>query len=340
MKKLTIIASLLFAFQINAQNTTNPSEYLSYFSTEYNELNAKMWAYTSQVANGKSARKVEATRKELIAASDKSLAKTRTAKDFNGDGEYRKSLNNFYQVLNAVLKEDYSKIVDMEAIAEQSYDLMEAYITAREQAGEKVSDAGKELDQELRNFCKKNNVNLIEDQSDISKKMEIASQVYDTYNQVYLIFFKAMKQEAYLMNAMSNQDLSSIEQNREALIAASEEGLEKLKAVQPYGKDSSMIVATKDLLNMYIQEANAVDETINLILATENFNKIKTSMDQKKPKDRTKEDVDQYNNAVNEMNAKVTSSNENNERFNKERAKKIDNWNSVAEKFTKKHVPK
>ena len=63
-------------------------------------------------------------------------------------------------------------------------------------------------------------------------------------------------------------------------------------------------------------------------------------VDQKKPKNRTQEDVDQFNNGVNEMNDAATKYNNATEDSNKQRGELIDSWNKAAEKFTNRHVPK
>lgn len=331
---------LVVSFQGMAQNTENPVEYMNFFSEEFKALQSKMWDYTSKVSHGKSARKIENTRKELIAQSNQAVSKVRTAKPYKGDKTYKDSVLHYFTVVNLVLKEDYEKLVNMEEVAEQSYDLMEAYMTARELAGQKQNEASQTVNRAQKAFCAANNINLLEASDNLSKKMEVAGKVYEHYNEVYLIFFKSMKQEAYLIDAISRQDVSSIEQNREALAATAEEGLNKLKAVKLHENDPSMVQATEALLKMYQTESKDVEAQLNYLLMVEKFNTVKAAFDQKKEKDRKQEDVDQYNKAVNDMNNSVNASNTVNEKYNKSRSKMIDNWNNTAEKFTNKHVPK
>jgi uncharacterized coiled-coil DUF342 family protein len=68
--------------------------------------------------------------------------------------------------------------------------------------------------------------------------------------------------------------------------------------------------------------------------------KIKEGFDQIKEKNRTQENIDEINNAGNELNAAVEAYNKRNEVNNKTRGSLIDDWNTAAEKFTNKHVPK
>lgn len=342
MKHLLLTASLIIGGIGFAQDMTNGGTYMDYFSAENEQLQADMWDYTRTISHGKSARKVEKRRGELINTSNSALRKAENSKAFNDDTEYRDAIIEYYKVINLVLKEDYAKLVDMEEVAEQSYDLMEAYMTARELASDKQAEAAEKLTEAQKKFAEENNITLITSEDDsMDKKMKIAGQVYDHYNEVYLIFFKSNKQEMYLLDALGTNDLSAIEQNREALLGTVEEGLEKLKDVKPYAGDRAMMEATEALFKFYEDEASkGMEAAIDFIMKSENFTKIKTAFDEKKEKNRTQEDVDQYNKAVNEMNEAVNVFNETNESNNKRRAKLVNAWNNTAEKYTNTHVPR
>lgn len=338
LKRVFLLGLFAISFTANSQTAI---EYMNSFSAEYQKLQQDMWDYTSSVSHGKSARKVEKRRFELIQTSNASLSKAKSMKAFNKSTTYRDSVVEYFKVVNLVLKEDYAKIVDMEEIAENSYDAMEAYMTARERANDKLVEVGKMVEREQKRFAEENDIKLIESKDALDKKMEIADKVYDHYNEVYLIFFKSYKQEAYLMDAIQKKDINAIEQNREALIATAKEGLDKLKNVELYNNDKSMVLATIDLLNFYISEAEKETPKISdYLLKEENFNKIKANFEKKSEKSRTKADVDAYNKGVNDMNAAVGKYNASNEILNKGRSRNIENWNKAAETFTDKHVPK
>lgn len=335
--KLTLVATIL-SMTAFCQEAV---EYLDYFSEDYQNIQNEMWEYTKTVSHGKSARKVEKSRMGLIQTSDNALKRAQKIGDFNGSTRYRDSVIHYFEIINLVLKEDYAKLVDMEEVAEQSYDLMEAYMLAKELASEKQSAAGKMVSREQELFAEENNINLIHSSSELDKKMTIANEVYDTYNQVYLIFFKSFKQEDYLIDATSSQDVNAIEQNREGLKMTIAEGREKLDGIEPYQGDKSMIDATKELFDFYENEAVEGGDIIqDYFEKVEKFQQVKKAFEEIKEKNRTQEDVDTYNNSVNEMNAAIEAYNKFNDEANEKRSKLIDNWNNVAEKFTHTHVPK
>ncbi len=340
-KRLPFLMLMLALLFVSASRAETAVEYMESFSNQYQALQKDMWDYTSSVSHGKSARKVEKRRMELIATAQKALGSARAAKDFGGTTDYRDAVIDFFEIYYNVLNEDYAKIVDMEEIAEQSYDNMEAYMTAKELATDKLMEAGEIVQEAQEKFAKENNITLLEREDDMSRKMEIASKVYDHYNEVYLIFFKSFKQEVYLLDAIGRKDLNAVEQNRVALKATAEEGIEKLKALEPYGGDRSLVDNNMELLKFYIQEADReVPKMTDYFLKEENFMKVKTNFDQIKEKNRTQKDVDTYNQAVNDMNAAVEAYNSANESTNNLRGKYIDSWNRTAQKYTDKHVPK
>ncbi|MDG1334313.1 MAG: hypothetical protein P8P74_18410 [Crocinitomicaceae bacterium] len=342
MKHLLSLAALFLALNLTAQSSSNPGEYMDYFSSEYLQIQEDMWDYTRSVSHGKSARKVEKRRSELIQTTSSAKNKAKRAKGFKEDVRYRDSVVMYFELIEIVLKEDYAKIVDMEAIAEQSYDAMEAYMMARDLASDKMKEAGEMINREHRKFAEDNGITIIEgEDTKLDQKMEIANQVYDHYNEIYLIFFKSYKQELYLMEAIDRNDINAIEQNRDALLSTVEEGMGKLKEVKLYQGDKSMIEATRNLLKFYQKEAGeGIDVILEFFEANESFAKIKEAFEAKKEKNRTQEDVDTFNAAVEKVNKAVNDYNSGNETANKERGEKIDNWNKAAEKFTSKHVPR
>jgi hypothetical protein len=316
-------------------------EYLDVIGKEFNEIQKNTWDYTRSAAHGKSARKVEKRRKEVIGSNKDAIRKIGGLPALNGSTILRDSAVSFLKVNYAVLNEDYAKLMDMEEIAEQSYDAMEAYMLAKERANEKLHNAGEMIEAEYNRFARDNNINLIEKNDKLSRNMAIANKVYKHYNQVYLVFFKSYKQEAYLMDALSRNDVNSIEQNRTALAKTSAEGLTKLKAVEPYNADNSLIKSCQEMLEFYNTEAEKKLAAVSgFYVAKDNFDKIKASFESKPADQRNKEDVDRYNKSVGDYNTATGDYNRVTAELNAQRASLIQNWNQAGDRFTDKHVPK
>ncbi len=345
MKQLLKINFLLivFAMLISSRSTAqyeNAGQYLDHINNASQALTTKYLVYMSAVSHGKSARKVEKRRTEVVNAINETRYMIQGMPPWKGDRSLKDTTVAYLKILNSVFNDDYGKIVNMEEIAEQSYDLMEAYMLAQEKAYEKLNEAGKKQNDMQREFAKKNDITLLESTSELSGKSKTASEVLKHTNEVYLVFFKVHKQEGYLIEALNQKNLVSIEQNINSLKRLAEEGMEKLKAIKGYNNDASLIAACRNMMNFYRSEATRSTVLSEYILKEENFMKIKKQFESKPSGKRTQADVDQFNNGVNDINAALKTFNATNAELNKERASGLNDWNKVYAKYLDEYMPK
>lgn len=317
-------------------------EYMDDINKDMKDITKASWEYVSATSHGNNAKKVDKKRLDVLQIL--SDAKTHVAQigDFNGNTEYRDAVVKYLDMSYSIFNEDYANLVDMEEVADQSYDFMEAYMLAKEKANEKLDQAGDDMQLAEEKFAKDNNINLLDPEKDkISKNLEISNLVYDHYNEVYLIFFKSYKQEFFMMEAINANDVNAIEQNRNALVTNATEGIDKLKKMTGYNNDASIIIACKKLLEFYKSEAEKDIPVIqDFYLKKENFEKVQSAFDAKKEKDRTQADVDQYNDAVKSYNDAIGKLNSTNKKLNEDRSKNIEGWNKSVDSFLDKQVPK
>jgi hypothetical protein len=341
MKKLTLlflISTLCFSVRSSAQAFENAVDYMDHIGKANQALTEKYLVYLSGMSHGKSARKVEKRRQEVIAAISDTRYNIMGMPPFKGDRTLRDTTVAYLKILNSVFNEDYGKIVNMEEIAEQSYDAMEAYMLAQEKANEKLQEASARQNAMQKQFADKNNIKLVDSESATEAKMKLASAVMKHYNDVYLVFFKAYKQEAYFLDALNQKKLSSIEQNLNSLENFSDQGLDKLKEMKGYGGDASLIIACRNMLNFYKEEVKKSALLTDYFLKEENFAKMKKQFDAKGSK-RTQQDIDQYNKGVNDMNAASNTYNSTNNELNKQRTSALNNWNSAVKKYMDGYMP-
>jgi regulator of RNase E activity RraB len=330
---------LLFVFSLSFSCffAQNPVEYMNQVSSEFKSIQSATWDYTKSVAKNKSAKKVNKNRLELIKTISSSIEKVKKVGAYNGETYYRDSILSYLEMNKAVVAQDYEKIMNLEEIAEQSYDLMDAYITAQEAASDKLAAYGEMVDEVEKRFAKENNINLIESTDKIGLKLKKAGEVYDYYNPIYLIFFKSFKQEAYLLDAMNKADVAAMEQNKSTLETFATEGLELLKGKVAFNGDESLKNAAIEQLKFYQEEAQKFQVLIDFQSTKDAFEKAQKDMEAKKGK-QTQEDVDTYNALVKEYNMKIAEYNSTINDLNNKRSKLLNNWNNTANSFTSKHV--
>ena len=315
-------------------------EHMTALSQREELLSQNYMSYMSAVAHGGRARKMEKRRSELIATIHGSVQEADKLKPFEGDASLRDAYKDYWTVLLSVFMEEYHKIVDMEEVAEQSYDAMESYLLIQEKAGEKLDDAYGKVALAYKVFAAQHKVKLVEgEQSKLSRKLDQAGRVNKYYNQLYLIYFKSTVQEGTMVAALNNNDINAIEQGRSSLTRYAGEGLTRLDTTRAFQGDGSMVAICRKVLTFQQSEAARFSAVTNFLIRNEEFTRIKKTFDNKAAAKRTQADVDQYNTAVKDLNLAVNEYNKVNDQLNKERTRMHEQWDSTGKRFFDSHVP-
>ncbi|MDH5379238.1 MAG: hypothetical protein OEW75_00195 [Cyclobacteriaceae bacterium] len=336
------ILSLILSVVIPSYSQTakDAVSYLQLINEQYQDIEKQMWDYTSTMAHSKSAKRVEKKRIDLINEVRKSIISVSNMRGFDNDYSLRDSVVSFLTLEFNVLNNDFSKIVDLEEVAEESYDLMEAFLLAQEKANEKLEIASEIMENQYKAFASKYGVNLVSGQNKISIKLKRSSEVLKYYNQVYLIFFKAFKQELYLMDALKRNDINAIEQNRNALITVSDEGIASLGVLRHFEGDNSINAACNKMLAFYKSEAESkIPILADFLLLAEEYEKMTKKMEAKGRMSPTNEEIKNYNDVLNKYNKGVNRFNETNNALNSKRNSNINLWNNSVGLFMERHIP-
>lgn len=337
---LTIALFFLFTTLSFAQDLSTPVGYMDAFAKEHDKMNKTYMAYQSAVAHGKRAKKVEKLRQKVVETINDTRNNTRGLGAYKGDNSLRESSVEYITLVYHVFNDDYAKIVNMEDVIERSYDQMEAYINLQEMTDEKLRQASQKMNVAEKAFAEKYNIKLIDDKSELSQKMATAAKLNHYKNKIFLVFFKCNWQDAVITEAMNNKKVNDIEQARNALIKYVDEGLLALDTLKSFNGDASLAMATRQVLSFYKRTAeNDLPKLTDFYLKQENFEKIKKAFDAKPESKRTKEDIDAFNKAVNEVNAAINSFNQTNNKVNQGRKQVLDNYEKAEKEFSDRNMP-
>lgn len=338
--KIAVMFLLIMISVTSQAQFEHAGQYLDAIGKSNEKVTSLYLSYLSAIGHNKSARKVDKRRTEVIDAILNARIETQSLPAWKGDRMLKDSTIAYYKLMHRVFNEDFAKIVDMEEIAEQSYDAMEAYMLAKEKANEKLNQAGEQQDRMQKAFADRHGIRIIEHTTDLQVKARIASELMEHYSSVYLIFFKAYKQEAYLMDALDRKNMTAIEQNKNALQKVAEEGLEKLTGLKGYQNDRGLIAACSQALKFYKSEAEKMDYASEFLLLNESFEKMKKTMESKPASQRTQKDIDTYNKGVKDINQAVNKYNQTNNQINRDRKQALENWNHAVKSYLDTYMPK
>ena len=339
--RIFLLALLTSNLSLIAQEFKTPVDYLTYLNKEQVTISRSTWRYTSAMAHSKSARRIDVTRKQLIKSIEAASKKISTLKDgYKGDVEYKNQVLQYFDVCKNNLNEEYDKIINMQEVAEQSYDAMEAYLLTRDLINEKLDSENQKVENAFRAFAAKYNITLTGGDSELGNKIKLSNEVFDYHTVLYLTFFKLNFTDTNLDQAIQKKDLAAIQQNANTLVQYADEGLEKIKTIPAYKGDASLLNATKKTLEYYKKQAqNYVPKLVDFFMFNDKFENAKKTLDAKSQKDRTKEEVDNYNNMVKQVNKEIDNYNKNNNANFQEKTTIVGALEATAENFISSHVP-
>ncbi|HYF67731.1 MAG TPA: hypothetical protein VD884_06330 [Ohtaekwangia sp.] len=345
MKKLSFVFvffNLFTTVTISlAQSSAGPVEHMNQFTSREEVLSKNYLSYMSEIAHGSKARKMEKRRTELITSIKKALNESGRIKPHNGDATLRDAFRNYWSVLLSVINEDYAKIIDMEEVAERSYDAMEAYLLIQEKAEEKINNAFNNAVDTYNVFAANNNVTIVEGKSSkLSKRLNQLGQANSYVNKIYLIFFKSTVQEQLAFEAINTNNINSLEQLKGTMAKYAEQGLIQLDSIKPYKGDGSLITACRKVLEFQKAEAVSMSVYSDFLIKKEDFEKTKKAFESKPAAKRTQADVDAFNKAVAEQNKAGIAYNKVNNDLSKRRENVMSNWDITKKRFYTAHFPK
>jgi len=336
-----LLISFYLSPKVNAQTIENAGDYMTAMSNAQTEMDQKYMAYISASAHSRRARKIEKLRTQALESIDNAKYKTMALPKYKGDNSLRQASIDYIQFCYRIFNEDYTKIVNMEEIAEQSVDQMQAYLLLEEKASEKLQEASESLSKAEKQFAGKYGVNLVDSKNELTDKMGTAGLVNHYCDRVYIVFFKCNWEDGELFNALNAHKLNDAEQARNSLIGFCKEGLEALKAdsLRTFQGNPALAAGCREALLFYNSMAqNDIPKLTDFYLKEENFDKIKKSLEAK-GNNKTKEDVDQYNKAVKDINYSVNNFNELNQELNKRRQEVVENWEKAEKTFRDEVIP-
>lgn len=320
--------------------TNSPGEHMQYFTNKEEEMAKKYMSYMSEVAHGGRARKLEKRREEVVNSLREAIRESGRVRPYNGDASLRDSYREFWTVMLSIFVEDYHKIVDMEEIAERSYDAMEVYLLTQEKAGEKAGQAIEKLKTSYNAFAAANSIQLVESpETKLSKKINKAGEVNRYMNEIFLISFKSSVQETQMLEALNKQDVNAVEQFRNSMLKFTDEGLARLDTLKPFKGDGSYLNVTRRLLEFQKSEAEKMKVIVDFLLKSEELDKIKAAYENKPAAKRTQDDVDAFNQAISNFNKSVNEYNKTNNELNNSRSRVRNNFETTRKRFMDQHVP-
>jgi hypothetical protein len=332
----TAIIILLFPALLLSQS---PAEYMGVVNNELRQVQEASWEYVRSTS-GDSPSKAEKKRQAFLFKVGLGILNLTSLPPYQGSTALRDSAISLLTITQAVMNEDYARVVNVEPIAESAYDAIEAFILARQRAEHRLAAAGLMMENEYKNFSALYGIKATETENPLAHHLSEAGEAFNYYNNVYALFFRNYKQESYFLQALLENDVSAADQNRSALADCAVRGLEELKGMPAYNNDEHLKHACTKLLTFYRDEAtHTLSMTAQYLVARDNHQKLREAYQSKKQGERTHEDEEMFRQASRELMKRTEEFKRRYSQSEEKRKDLLAEWNKAEEGFIRKHVP-
>ncbi len=336
MRTALLLIFFLVFFSVKAQYT--PVSYLAAIDEQIKKVQQHSWQYVKSISKGK-VQRTEKKRQLLLAGLGEAISGVASIPPYKNSADLRDSALAFLMLNQALVNEDYARIVDIAPIAEHAYDAMEAYIMARQKAEARLLVAANNLQEQYRIFASEHNIEVAPHEGKVAANLSKAEAAYSYYNKVYQIFFENYKQESYLLEAIQQSDISAIQQNLNALQQSSERGLNALREMDDYKKDDRLIKACIRLLTFYKYEAEmSLAGAANFFVDRDNMIKLQQAYQSKKDGEATTEEHKAYKAAVKNYRKELNDFERTSRWLHGRRKNMLESWNNAGSHFISRHV--
>jgi hypothetical protein len=332
---VSFLFTLLFIENTPAQTM---EEYLELVATDYHSVAVETWRYTKKGKHSGEVEPLESTRKGLISKTQTAMSRLDKQGSWDNDAKFHDAVMRHYETNLKVLQYGYPLLIDLGRYKGNSGFEMRKYLTKEKKLRNDLLRTNNVAAQAQEDFTKTHKINTTADNSGLVQRMEKAGNAYDYYDEILMMTFESNLLDKELVEVLKTKDVKKIEQVRLKLLNSVNVGLEKINAIGSFESDNRMIMPTKQLLNFYKREAEElVPKQIVFFNAQIHFENHAKEM--KAKKNRTKEDVEIFNNEMREVKASTELYNRENHKMNARRAYVVNVWNNDAKNFIDINVP-
>jgi hypothetical protein len=291
-------------------------------------------------ARNSSKKKIEKKREQAVDSILICQNNVNHLSSYKGDNSLRQSSINYIQLCYKIFNDNYARNANTKDIAKRSYDEMQADVLLQQTTNDTLEVAIKRMKKAERDFAAKYKVTLVDPKTGPGDQMEETDKLIGYRDKVHLLFYKCRWEDGLLTDALNQKNATKIEQTSSALNKYAIEGLEVLDTLKTIGDDASLANACRRALGFYKNETGKqIPLLTGFFLKEANFKKIKAAMYAKSTSQRTSEDVDNYNNAVTDLNNGINTFNKINNDLNSGRSEISKNWEATEKQFVDVHTP-
>ena len=316
MKQLLILITLsLVGTVAYAQEFNHPVDYNNFIVNEMNQIVNKNLEYISQSVHSNNFAQTEIKRKNLVKQIQTAYNNiSQTAPYQNGEAlqaECVEVLTMYKQVFEI----EFQEVNILRQSSEESYEAMEAYFSAQDEAEKNLSKATDKFYKAQKAFIKSHNIPMENAKTDneMETQFKKLSEVNEYTRALYLMNFQLSKYNSIFFEAVGNKESAGLDAKRKRIEAAADRSIDKMSKMNGFKGDRDLLDKMMRLAKFYKEmSANGFVDVVKVVKS--------------KQEDLTQDDVNRYNQAI--------------EKYNREIQQLNNDFNQAQNDLMKKHTPK
>ncbi len=341
MKKFLAFFSLVLIVNFaTAQDFKDAVSYLDYINQKFYTINKSFWRYLRTSAHSTRERKQLRKRQDFIKTLQKERDEIAQMPPFEGNSQLRDSIVAYLNFAIAMTQGDLAKLEKLQALSSNSYQDMLRYLRKQSEVEHLYSKRFDAAEAQLKKFAAEHNINLIESDDKLAKKVKKANEVIDYLNKFYLIYFKPTITLKYIFSAISDNDTVKLQALSDTLLQDIAHGQTLATNLPGFENDNSIKSATLKALDNYKKIAfdylPVIEDYYHL---TNQVKAYQAYMHSKTQAQWTQEEIDHYNQLVNEYNATLPKVNSTIKNMQQLYIQTQQEFEKVYQQFKDKHVP-
>lgn len=331
MANQLVTAILLLLVVPSAHGQEEALDYLEAISNEYESVVRSQWKYARSVMEGGDYQREKA---DLIESINEAEKKIRIIPPYQNDRSLKDSVLLFLRLNRNMIREDYTRLADLQNLEERSFEELDEYLYAQQEAYARVNRLALNLRKEEEKFARKYSIRLVNRDDRLARRLEQLNELFSYYNTIYMAFYKAYSQELVVFKSIEGRQPAAISRHLSILSQYAAQSIREVRKEGGFQGDKRMYSAALKSLEFYKREA-----TKDLVIVLSYYQKLDRLDELREERKKGTQNADEYNSLVREINAAGGELNAVTEALNKERAELLQEWNDASSNFLALQVP-
>ena len=269
----------------------SPGDYNDFIVSEQTKFLKKQLRYIKTSVYSENKDRIDTRRQDVINQLDRSLYRLDQIDNYDKNSNFLDEFIALMETIRDVYDIKYEAAKDLSERRASSFEAMQDYFDSYDRMDKIVNDALIKAIKAQESFADQHKLVLGVDDEEFEEELEKTHKALEFSQDVYLLYFKVAKINAYFVDAFNAEDLPMMQRKQKELLAVTAEVSNKLKTMDSFEGSLAYASSTGKLVKFY--QTMAKSKYTKIIKSFEEFESF-DNMEQT--------DVNKLNNIIKQYN--------------------------------------